>query len=108
MSVVTIDDLTVEDPSEVEASDSVEEKRIDDVNSPFANMLRTLAAGGGRSGRNAGVRNTPVIEGGRLCGQNFEELRAQVNKDMLAAEPLYHSVSVLGEWRALHGWGISP
>ncbi len=28
------------------------------------------------SGRSSGVRGTPTVTGGRLCGQDFESLRA--------------------------------
>lgn len=51
MSVVNIEDLEAElSPEEIEASEQIEAKEVDNVNSPFAHMLNNLMSGGGRQG----------------------------------------------------------
>ncbi len=107
MSVVDVKCLEEElSPEDIENSEQVEPKHVDNVNSPFSHLLNNLVSGGGRQGglsdntrlhlqppcscsmdvlctyyfvspgRASGVRGTPTVDGGRLCGQNFEELRA--------------------------------
>ncbi len=51
MSVITLDDLEQEiSPEEIEECDQVQEKVVDNVNSPFAHLLNNLVSGGGRQG----------------------------------------------------------
>eukprot|EP00096_Caligus_rogercresseyi_P013854 TRINITY_DN6450_c0_g1_i1.p1 TRINITY_DN6450_c0_g1~~TRINITY_DN6450_c0_g1_i1.p1 ORF type:complete len:564 (-),score=220.83 TRINITY_DN6450_c0_g1_i1:214-1905(-) len=67
-------------PEEIESLDQCEEKTVTDANSPFANLLGNILAGGGRErqGRIAGGslnRNDPVVEDGKLYGQDFNEIK---------------------------------
>ena len=57
MTTITLEELEQElSPEEIEESEQVEPKEIDNKNSPFAHMLANLLEGGGRQARSAGKK----------------------------------------------------
>ena len=81
-TVLTKEELEQElSPEEIEEQDACVGQEIKEVNSPFGNFLRNLLCGGGRERKakvDAGeldVNDDPTVQDGKLCGQNFEELR---------------------------------
>ncbi len=76
MAVVNIEDLSQElSPEEIDEAEAIEPKEIDAVNSPYGQLLKNLLEGGGRSTRGNRVRETAIVSGGKLCDQDFFELR---------------------------------
>jgi len=81
---VTEDDLggaAVEDGGEADDG-GIEADHVDEAQNPFAHFLRNLLSGGGRTRRERiisgdGDNNDPSVTEGKLCNQDFYELRQQ-------------------------------
>lgn len=81
MTTIDLDSLSTEvNPEELDALEAIEPKRLDDVSSPFANMLHSFLEGGGRTGRArvaAGEALVPAVEDGKLYGQDYGAIRQE-------------------------------